>query len=80
MIITADHGNVEEMINHTTGEIDTQHSIYPVPILFVSNKSENDPEYGKDLRFGRLADIAPTILTLLNIEIPSSMTGRNLLD
>jgi len=80
VIITADHGNIEEMINNQTGEIDTQHSIYPVPFLVISPKNKTDSDYGRELRFGRLADIAPTILTLFDIKIPSSMTGRNLLD
>lgn len=80
VIITADHGNIEEMINKQTGEVDTQHSIYPVPILFVYNKLKDESEYGRELRFGRLADIAPTILSMLSIEIPKSMSGRNLFE
>lgn len=80
IIITSDHGNIEEMINNQTGEIDTQHSTFPVPILIISNKTSKDTDFGRELRFGRLADIAPTILTLLNIQIPVTMTGRNLLD
>lgn len=74
-IITSDHGNVDEMINMVTGQVDTEHSTYPVPFLVVSNNLKP-----RDLRFGRLADIAPTVLKMLEIEIPSFMTGRNLLD
>ncbi|HHT9138797.1 MAG TPA: 2,3-bisphosphoglycerate-independent phosphoglycerate mutase [Candidatus Wunengus sp. YC60] len=77
MIVTADHGNVEEMINNETGAIDTEHNRNPVPFIVISQKL-----VGKSvtLTAGILADVAPTILKLLNIEIPSSMTGHNLLD
>ena len=77
LLITADHGNVEEMINLHTGQIDTEHSINYVPFIAVSKsftgKNQVLPE-------GILADIAPTVLSLLDIEPPSSMTGRNLLE
>jgi len=76
VIITADHGNVEEMINLHTNEIDTEHSTNPVPFIVVSKKylgtSQPLPE-------GILADIAPTILSILGVQIPVSMTGINLL-
>ncbi len=74
VIITADHGNAEEMINPQTGEADTKHSVNQVPIMIVK-KGLGDIE----LPVGSLADIAPTILGLLNIKIPPEMTGRNLL-
>ncbi len=76
MIITADHGNAEEMINLQNGEIDTEHSINRVPFIVVSHHL-----LGKSyaLRSGILADVAPTILGLLGINPPASMTGRNLL-
>ncbi len=77
MIITADHGNCEEMINNETGAIDTEHSRNPVPFIVISQKLVGKPII---LTAGILADVAPTILKLLNIEIPSSMTGHNLLD
>ena len=77
LVITADHGNVEEMINSATGEIDTEHSTNPVPFIVINSaflgKSQTLPS-------GILADVAPTILSLLGIPIPTSMTGRNLLD
>lgn len=75
-IITADHGNAEELIDPQTGAIDTEHSTYPVPFIAVNNKW-----YRKNftLSYGTLADIAPTILDLMHISRPSSMTGRNLL-
>ncbi|MFC1789928.1 2,3-bisphosphoglycerate-independent phosphoglycerate mutase [Patescibacteria group bacterium] len=75
-IVTADHGNVEEMINLQTGEVDTEHSTNLVPFI-VAN--ENLGRGGKSLRQGILADVAPTILGLLDINVPSMMSGRDLL-
>jgi len=76
LILTADHGNIEEMINLKTGAVDTEHSSNPAPIIIVGKQYE-----GKSvvLPTGILGDIAPTILTLLEIPIPSSMTGCSLL-
>ncbi|MCL2110312.1 2,3-bisphosphoglycerate-independent phosphoglycerate mutase [Microgenomates group bacterium] len=76
-LITADHGNVEEMINAQTRMVDTEHSIYPVPLIIVGKKFINQPHV---LPPGVLADIAPTILSLMGLPQPKSMTGRNLLD
>jgi len=76
MLVTADHGNAEEMINAQTGEIDTEHNKNPVPFIAVSKNLVGRPQ---TLVSGILADIAPTILSILGIPIPSSMTGRNLL-
>ena len=72
MIITADHGNAEEMIDYRTGEPHTAHTTNPVPLILV----------GKDgvvLREGRLADLAPTILDLMEIDKPEEMTGETLI-
>lgn len=77
MLITADHGNAEEMINLTTGEVDTEHSGFPVPFIVVGNQFAGK---NKTMRLGILADIAPTILGLLGISIPGSMTGRSFMD
>ncbi len=77
MIITADHGNCEEMINNETGAIDTEHNKNPVPFIAIS---QNLVGKNVTLTAGILADIAPTVLKLMNIEVPSSMTGHNLLD
>lgn len=76
LIITGDHGNAEEMINEKTGAIDTEHSQYPVPFIAISQELS-----GKKINVqgGKLADIATTILELLEIEKPKSMTGGNLL-
>jgi len=76
LIITADHGNAEEMINLSTGEIDTEHSTNKVPFIAVT---KNFLSKSQTLRTGILADIAPTIIKLLGKNVPSSMTGRDLL-
>jgi len=83
LIVTADHGNIEEMINLQTGEIDTKHSINPVPCWLVTAnnhratplKEAPDPEI-----CGLLSDIAPTLLHILEIEKPEQMSGESLLD
>jgi 2,3-bisphosphoglycerate-independent phosphoglycerate mutase len=75
VIITADHGNAEEMINLKTGEVDTQHSTNPVPFLIVSSQFKN-LKLRKD---GILADVSPTILDLMRIEKPKEMKGKSLI-
>ena len=77
VFITADHGNAEEMINNETGEVDTEHSTYPVP-FFICSK-ELQMKSNKQMPRGILADIAPTMLKIMNISRPSEMTGRELL-
>jgi len=72
-IITADHGNVEEML--ARGMIDTEHSKNPVPFIIVSNATHG---HAVTLPTGKLGDVAPTILKLLQIQIPKEMTGNNL--
>lgn len=76
LLITADHGNVEEMINNETGEIDTEHSAYPVPLIIIGKQYLNQPMM---LPTGILADIAPTMLKIMGISKPASMTGRALI-
>jgi len=75
-IITADHGNVEEMLDAATGGIDTEHSTFPVPFIVIGKEFESKMA---ELVSGILADVAPTILSLLGLPKPSDMTGRNLL-
>ncbi|MBU1036661.1 2,3-bisphosphoglycerate-independent phosphoglycerate mutase [Patescibacteria group bacterium] len=75
VIITADHGNVEEMIDIENGEIDTRHSIYPVPFILVSNQYKKVRLYG-----GSLSDVAPTILEIFGIEKPLEMSGNSLIE
>jgi 2,3-bisphosphoglycerate-independent phosphoglycerate mutase len=77
MLVTADHGNVEEMIDSVTGAIETEHSSNPVPFIAVAEKLTGDSQM---LTTGILADVAPTILKALKLDVPSVMTGRNLLD
>lgn len=76
VFITADHGNVDEMTNETTGEMDTEHSIYPVPFVGVYKGAKNNYQFP----LGSLQDIAPTVLDFLGLEVPSDMTGRVLID
>jgi 2,3-bisphosphoglycerate-independent phosphoglycerate mutase len=76
LLITADHGNVEEMIDMGTGAMDTEHSTFPVPFIVVSPKFFNQ---SRILPNGVLGDIAPTMLALMGIPQPDNMTGRNLL-
>lgn len=77
VVITADHGNVEEMIDVTTNQVDTEHSTNPVPFLAIGAGLEAIPN--KTLQMGILADIAPTVLDLMGIQKPFEMTGRDLL-
>jgi len=73
-IITADHGNVEEMINLKTGEIDTEHSTNPVPFIVVNPAIK----IKKKLSAGKLADVAPTILKMMGMKKREGMTGKAL--
>lgn len=77
LLVTADHGNVEEMIDQDTGAIETEHSDNLVPFIVVSKSTMGKPI---TIPSGILADIAPTILKLLGLNIPTEMTGRNLLE
>ena len=74
LIITADHGNIEEMINTETGEVITEHSTNPVPFIVM-----NHFKY-KLKKTGKLANIAPTILDILGIDKPKLMTSKSLIE
>lgn len=74
VIITADHGNAEQMVE-ADGKPRTAHSVNRVPIVYISDDRAAALKPG-----GRLADIAPTILTVMGIPVPDEMTGRSLLD
>jgi len=76
IIITADHGNAEEMVNFRTGEIDTEHNLNPAPCILAFTELRGS---NIQLQLGLLADVAPTILAILKIPKPSQMTGRSLL-
>ena len=73
LLITADHGNAEQMIDYKTGEPHTAHTTNPVPLILVT---EDDKLKIKE---GKLADLAPTMLELLGIEKPEEMTGESIL-
>ncbi len=75
ILITADHGNSEEMIDYETGMVKTSHTLNPVECIYVASDSP-----GARLRErGKLADIAPTVLSLLGLPIPAEMTADNLI-
>ncbi len=71
-LVTADHGNVEEMYDPESGQVSTQHSTLPVPLIYVSSRK------GSIAEGGSLADLAPTMLHLMGLPQPKEMTGRNL--
>lgn len=73
LLITADHGNAELMVDPETGAPVTSHTVFPVPLIYVSAQPNGQ------LKDGRLCDIAPTILHLLQLPQPTEMTGENLL-
>lgn len=73
ILITADHGNCEQMHDYESGQVHTQHTTEHVPLIYIGDKKVR---VRKD---GKLSDIAPTILGLMGIEQPSEMTGENLL-
>ncbi|MEI3356057.1 MAG: 2,3-bisphosphoglycerate-independent phosphoglycerate mutase [Clostridia bacterium] len=75
LLITADHGNAEQMIDYKTGEPHTAHTTNPVPLILVTANEKLKLKSG-----GKLADLAPTMLDLMNLEKPEEMTGTSLLD
>jgi 2,3-bisphosphoglycerate-independent phosphoglycerate mutase len=75
MIVCADHGNCETMVDPDTGEPHTAHTTNPVPVVLIG------AENGVNLRSGgRLADIAPTLLALMGLPQPVEMTGISLIE
>lgn len=87
LMVTADHGNIEQMINPKTGDIDKDHSTNPVPFLLVANEFKFDK--AQDMNYaalsarrpdGVISDIAPTILALFGLPKPEEMTGISLLE
>lgn len=87
-IVTADHGNCETMINRVTKEVDIAHTNNPVPLIILSEESEITPKQGDNIlkvgtgpnakATGLLADVGPTCLGFLDLEVPDSMTGVDL--
>ncbi|MBI2051238.1 2,3-bisphosphoglycerate-independent phosphoglycerate mutase [Candidatus Roizmanbacteria bacterium] len=76
VIITADHGNVEQKINPQTGATSTEHTANPVPFIAIDNALAGR----RRLQSGILADVAPTVLQIMGVSKPQEMTGRNLLE
>ena len=72
-IITADHGNAEQMIDYKTGEPHTAHTTNPVPLILYGVE-------GVKLKEGKLADLAPTMLEIMGLEKPKEMTGESLIE
>jgi 2,3-bisphosphoglycerate-independent phosphoglycerate mutase len=72
LLVTADHGNCELMVDPVTGKPHTAHTTNPVPLMLIGGQA-------KALADGRLADISPTLLELMGLEQPAEMTGRSLL-
>ena len=73
MLITADHGNVEQMHDHDSGQVHTQHTTELVPFIYVG------PTQAIISEGGVLADVAPTLLHLMHLPVPQEMQGRNLI-
>jgi 2,3-bisphosphoglycerate-independent phosphoglycerate mutase len=73
MIVTADHGNCETMVDPVTGGPHTAHTTNPVPVILVGGPAD------AHMRDGLLADLAPTLLQLMGLPQPPEMTGRSLI-
>jgi 2,3-bisphosphoglycerate-independent phosphoglycerate mutase len=71
-LVIADHGNAEKLLQDDGFSPHTAHTTNPVPAILTAP--------GARLRDGELADVAPTLLTLLGVQPPSAMTGRNLME
>lgn len=74
-IVTADHGNIEEMIKPESGEPDTEHSTGPVPFILINSRIQ----VPHNLPNGKLANVAPTILKMMDIPKPAEMTAKSLI-
>ena len=72
-IITADHGNAEEMVDYVNGGAMTAHTTNVVPCIVVG---QGDVELNEG---GRLCDLAPTLLQMMDMEVPEGMTGKSLI-
>jgi 2,3-bisphosphoglycerate-independent phosphoglycerate mutase len=84
LVITSDHGNIEEMINLTTGMPESQHDASPVPMYLVAEQFKGRKFVNADTleleTLGSLADVAPTMLEIMQIPQPPDMTGRSVMD
>ena len=72
VVITADHGNAEQMLDRTTGQAHTAHTLNPVPFLYIGRKAEL-------AEGGALRDLAPSLLTMMGLPQPPEMTGHSLI-
>ncbi|MEJ2545129.1 MAG: sulfatase-like hydrolase/transferase, partial [Calditrichaceae bacterium] len=71
ILITADHGNSEQMVDYNTGMTKTSHTTFPVELIYIAK----DADTKKLKNDGKLSDLAPTILTLMDLDIPKEMTA-----
>ena len=71
-LITADHGNAEQMMNEETGQAHTAHTSLPVPLIYFGRPATA-------VEGGKLSDLAPTMLTLMGMDVPAEMTGKPLM-
>lgn len=74
--ITADHGNAEQMLDETTGQAQTAHTTFPVPLIYLPPNNRK----ARLLDQGRLCDLAPTLLKAMGLKQPAEMTGRALVE
>src|SRR5690606_28383652 len=74
MLNTADHGNVDQMQDYHSGQVHTQHTTELVPFIYVG------PTQATIAEGGVLADVAPTLLSLMQVPVPAEMQGRNLIE
>lgn len=72
MLVTADHGNVEKMVDESTGQPHTAHTSFDVPVIMVNDQ--------RPLNNGSLADVAPTMLSIMGLKQPPEMTGNSLIE
>lgn len=77
LLLTADHGNADYMLDEK-GNVVTSHSTNQVPLVYIGNNPYNFNDYAKS-NSGKLADLAPTILTLMELKVPEEMTGSSLI-
>jgi 2,3-bisphosphoglycerate-independent phosphoglycerate mutase len=77
LVVTADHGNAEQMFDPATGSSHTAHTVYDVPLIVVGERFK-----GRKLKapgHGRLADVVPTMLDMMGLTKPAAMEGESLL-
>ena len=84
IIITADHGNVEELKRPTTGEVDTEHSTNPIPLWYITPDNHREKSAEEMVREqnevnGLLSDVAPTVIDIMGLKRPAEMNGASLL-